>query len=89
MPLARAAGQVMAAALQQQAPIRRKTDGGVGTVDLLFHHEVTASNDGEVRGRQIFVAWLEAGVEDMARAWVFTDGVHQVMRAMATMWFRT
>src|SRR5579859_1194284 len=76
LPLARAAGEVMASALQQELAIRGEADGAVGPVHLLLDNQMPTGERLKRHYAQIIIAVLEAGALDVARARIFVHLVH-------------
>jgi hypothetical protein len=73
LAFARPAGEVVAAALQQQVALGAEADRGVGAVQFLLDHQVLAGQFGERHGRQIGVARLQAGADQVRRPEVLAE----------------
>ena len=74
--LSRAAGQVVAPALEQKLATRAEADAAVGPVDLLLDDQVPPGDVAERHGIKILVAGLKPGTFDVLGARVLLNQVH-------------
>jgi hypothetical protein len=81
VPLARAAPEVVAAALQQQLAIGVEADPGVRPVDLLLDDRVPAGQLAERHRREVLVAGLQPRALDVPRARVLEELCHRATSA--------
>jgi hypothetical protein len=70
-----AAGQVVAATLQQKRPVGIEGDGGIGAVAFLFHYQIAPGDLTECHLREILLTWSQAGTFDVPRSGVFVQDV--------------